>query len=245
MKARIYKPAPWYTTNRLENWYTKRKYGDEYLTVDFPVDRQDRIVEFILDDIIQAWFLHPINRIRQKLHPKNKIRIDPADTWSMDSTLSPIILPMLKQLRTTKHGSPFVDDEDVPEELRSTSAKPLTEEEKQVGSTDEFFHQRWNWVMDEMIFAFEKKCDENWESEFHSGELEFLCVPIDKDGNDLGPPKELYDTEYNKPEGLHAWRMERGPNDTSKWDREGQQKVQERISNGLRLFGKYYEALWD
>ena len=41
------------------------------------------------------------------------------------------------------------------------------------------------------------------------------------------------------------YRMERGPRDTSVWDREGQQRVQERITNGFRLFGKYYEALWD
>jgi hypothetical protein len=40
----------------------------------------------------------------------------------MDHTLSHIVLPMLKQLKKDKHGSPLVDDEDVPEELRSTSA---------------------------------------------------------------------------------------------------------------------------
>jgi hypothetical protein len=26
---------------------------------------------------------------------------------------------------------------------------------------------------------------------------------------------------------------------------EGMQRVQERITNGFRLFGKYYENLWD
>ena len=52
------------------------------------------------------------------------IHIDDYDTWSMDHTLAPIIAPMLKQLKATKHGAPFVDDEDVPEHLRSTNAKP-------------------------------------------------------------------------------------------------------------------------
>ncbi len=42
----------------------------------------------------------------------------------MDYTLSHIVVPMLKQLKETKHGAPFVDDEDVPEELKSTSAPP-------------------------------------------------------------------------------------------------------------------------
>jgi hypothetical protein len=31
----------------------------------------------------------------------------------------------------------------------------------------------------------------------------------------------------------------------TKTDREGSKKHQERMSNGFRLFGKYYEALWD
>ena len=53
---------------------------------------------------------------------KKEIRIDRQDTWNMAETLADIILPMLKQLKETKHGAPFVDDEDVPEELKSTSA---------------------------------------------------------------------------------------------------------------------------
>ena len=49
-----------------------------------------------------------------------QVQIDPWDTWSMDHTLAHIILPMLKQLRNTKHGSPNVDNTDVPEYLCST-----------------------------------------------------------------------------------------------------------------------------
>ncbi len=36
-----------------------------------------------------------------------------------------------------------------------------------------------------------------------------------------------------------------GPNHTYKLDFEGMQEVQKRITNGFRLFGKYYEGLWD
>ena len=36
-----------------------------------------------------------------------------------------------------------------------------------------------------------------------------------------------------------------GPNHTYKLDAEGMQLVQKRITNGYRLFGKYYEGLWD
>jgi len=46
-----------------------------------------------------------------------KVHIDRWDTWGMDHTLAHIILPMLKQLKASKHGAPNVDDEDVPEHL--------------------------------------------------------------------------------------------------------------------------------
>ena len=51
---------------------------------------------------------------------KTSIRIDNYDTWSMDHTLAPIILPMLVQLKATKHGAPMVDMEDVPREYTKT-----------------------------------------------------------------------------------------------------------------------------
>jgi hypothetical protein len=39
--------------------------------------------------------------------------------------------------------------------------------------------------------------------------------------------------------------MRKGPRDTHEIDSEGMARVQARITNGFRLFGKYYEALWD
>ena len=39
--------------------------------------------------------------------------------------------------------------------------------------------------------------------------------------------------------------MIKGPNDTSKYDLKGAKAYQKRITNGFRLFGKYYENLWD
>ena len=98
-------------------------------------------------------------------NPSIDVQIDKQDTWSMDYTLAHVILPMLKQLKETKHGSPFTDDDDVPEELRSTSAEP----KENKWDTDSNFHKRWNWVMDEMIWAFTEKCKDdclvrdNWE----------------------------------------------------------------------------------
>jgi hypothetical protein len=187
-------------------------------------------------DWVERWAdrLSPISQALQwfldKIHPRiDYVKIDPWDTWSMDHTLADIILPMLKQLQKTKHGSPNTDDEDVPEYLRSHMAQPKENE----WDTDSLHHMRWDWILAEMIFAFEMKCKEDWASEFHSGEHDIQWVPVDKDGNEV-------------PKGEHRfYEMRKGPNDTHTVDMEGMQKVQERITNGFRLFGKYYENLWD
>jgi hypothetical protein len=131
-------------------------------------------------------------------YPKNgenrkiDIRIDRYDVWSMDATLAMIIHPMLVMLKEVNHGTGLIDDEDVPEELRSTSV-PLKENEF---DTDDNFFARWDYVMDEMIWAF--------------GNI--------KDSLTDGP---------------------------SYLDLEAYKIFNERIHNGTRLFGKYYQTLWD
>jgi|TARA_R110000824_G_scaffold89185_2_gene218887 hypothetical protein len=94
---------------------------------------------------------------------KIQVRIDPWDTWNMDQTLSYIILPMLKQLRATKHGAPNVDIEDCPDHLKPTTKEIAAH--KNAGEVDmnslhatsdsDHFFARWDWVLDEMIFSFE------------------------------------------------------------------------------------------
>jgi hypothetical protein len=151
---------------------------------------------------------------------KISVKIDPWDTWGMDTTLAHIVVPMLKQLKETKHGAPFVDDEDVPIEL-SKSAAPPTENE---WDTDDNHFKRWDWVMDEMIFAFESKLMD-WEDQF------WKVKP------------ELDFTEYPEDEGQMTvpvrWKVK------GDCDWEARDAYQARISNGFRLFGKYYEGLWD
>ena len=127
---------------------------------------------------------------------KVKVHIDKWDTWSMDHTLAHIVLPMLKQLKETKHGAPAVEFKDVPEELMPPDAEAVKKLYMENGETDENFFKRWDWVLDEMIYAFDCKANKD----------------------------EVY------------MRFD---------DREQIQKEQERISNGFRLFGKYYENLWD
>lgn len=172
-------------------------------------------------------FLIWLNKQKQKI-PREMVKIDRWDTWSMDHTLAPIILPMLKQLKETKQGSQIVDLEDVPEYMRTT-----TTEDWDSQTCFDFYHEdtekrqydvhdRWDWVMGEMIFAFESYSND-WEDKYHMG---------------------VHDIRWKKLENGMS-QMEHGPDHTHHWDIEGWQAESKRIDNGLRLFGKYFRGLWD
>jgi len=168
-----------------------------------------------------------IQKVLDFVHPRFQVvKLDQWDTWSMDHTLAHIILPMLKQLRDTNHGSPMVDDEDVPEHLKAVK-KPKPKRKKDdvrntmqvhaIDMDDEYstLHDKWDWVIQEMIWAFEQKTIDDNENQFfdHTG-----C-------GDKSP----WDKDYVSP----------------KVDWDGLKSHQARKSNGYRLFGKYYEGLWD
>jgi hypothetical protein len=159
--------------------------------------------------------------IDSKRKRKMKIHIDGYDVWNMNNTLGHIILPMLKLLKEKKHGAPWTDDEDVPEgqNLRSTEA-PKKENDY---DTDENHFKRWDWIIDEMIWTFEQYTID-WEDQYYSG---------------------VHDIVWKKKGDSDFYEMKKGPKDTFKVDNEGMQKHRERMQNGLRLFGKYYDGLWD
>ena len=169
---------------------------------------------------------------------KVQIRIDKYDTWSMDHTLAMIIHPMLIQLKATQHGAPYTDDEDVPEALRSTSA-----EKPDPNDVDTMHFARWDWILTEIIWAFEQHISDDAEDQFYSGETDHLWIPVDKEGKHLSPAAK--DSKKKPPKGTMGYQFVQGPNHTFKCDLEGLKAFEERKKNGFRLFGKYYQNLWD
>lgn len=136
-----------------------------------------------VDDISDWLFNSPFQKIFDKLNNRQrkvKIRIDDHDVWNLYETLAIIIVPSLKRLKEIKHGSPYIDPDDVPIFLRDRAF------------TDDLIHSRWEYVLDEMIYAFECKIDDDLT-------------------------------------------------DTSK----ATMAKTARIDNGMRLFAKYYDGLWD
>ena len=210
-----------------KNWVGPYQIADILKIVGVSEDRCHKIGTWLSEtsageDTILSKFC---NWIHTKQERDISVRIDRYDTWSMDSTLAMIILPMLKQLKDDKHGAPFVDDKDAPKEFRSTSAP----KKKHEWDTDDNHFKRWDWVLDEMIWAFEQKTID-WEEQFYSGEHDHIWIPGDK-LDEKGEPL------------THT--MEKGPKDTFKIDMVGMKKHQKRMKNGFALFGKYYEGLWD
>lgn len=152
-----------------------------------------------------------IGRYRDDDIPREEhVVIHNYDTWSMDHTLALIITPMLKQLKETKHGAPAVEAKDVPEELWVPRDQI---EGTYHGETDDNYFKRWDYVLDEMIWAFEQKAnDDTWQDEYYGPYIK-------------NPDGGLGSFEWVDYDGLKAHG--------------------ERMKNGFRLFGKYYEGLWD
>jgi hypothetical protein len=142
------------------------------------------------------------------------VKLDKFDTWSADHTLALIILPMLKQLKATKHGAPNVDDSDVPSPLRSTApgAKDKCEHE---WDTDDNWHYRWDYVLNEMIWAFEQEVNDSDDDQFY-------------DHGEKIPGENIMDSIKR-----------------IKIDEVGLKAHHARKQQGFLLFGKYYQNLWD
>lgn len=204
-----------FTTDRLEDLWYKLRYNKDsrWAMEDEDMDKWDHRFEKISDKI-QDLMNATVNKIQDKRKRKIKIKIDHYDVWGADHTLAMIILPTLKRLKKVKHGSPFVDAEDVPEELH-----PKEEPGPDNGYTDDTVHKRWDWVLNEMIWAFEQLVDEDNDSKFYDHSESDAA---EKAGEDFA----------------ESWKK-------IKIDHDGMKTHNERIKRGTTLFGKYYRSLWD
>jgi hypothetical protein len=161
-------------------------------------------------------------KIKIGKYPRNgkqrkSIHIDSWDTWNMDHTLADIILPMLRQLRKTQHGAPCTDDDDVPEHLRSTAAKP----KKNEWDTDSNHFKRWDWIMKEMIWTFNEHAKDH-DPNFYIKKPKYKRVK--KEGAAFDELVVVCPGEFDYAKSKAYW---------------------DRKKNGFRLFGKYYQNLWD
>jgi len=95
--------------------------------------------------------------------------------------------------------------------------------ETQHGYPGELTEEEWDEKLDEMIWAFEQKLI-NWEEQYiiQQGEIDWDSTEKDEDGN-----------------GIIRWSREHIV------DREARDAHYNRMTAGFKLFGEWYESLWD
>jgi hypothetical protein len=181
------------------------------------IDYDEPLVQNILKSTKLGWFCDKLYTIRSFFNRDIKyIHIDPWDAWSLEHTLSPIILPILQELKRVKNGAPFIADEDVPKNLRvGAKGTGNSDVHKLFEDNDNTFFERYDYILDEMIWTFTQLSMDDHEAPFYDH------------------------TESSKEPDLNKSVRK------LKVDRKGLKAHNARIANGLRLFGKYYRSLWD
>jgi len=163
---------------------------------------------------------------------KIDIKIEQFDTYSMDHTLALIILPMLLQLKATKHGVPHEFAEVGGEDYNSQECFDFYREDYA-----EMFNKKileWDTVLDKMIWSFQQLAVEDYESKYQHGKVEFKW---EKSGTKmLNPVTGKMETTFQM--------IDKNP-DEHWFDHEGLELHNKRIQEGIDLFAKYYRNLWD
>jgi hypothetical protein len=162
-----------------------------------------------------SWLTRVCQWVESKRHRQIYVRIDKYDSWSADHTIALIAVPLLKQLQLSKHGAPNVDDVDVPDGLGLRSYETTVVKEHP-HDTDPNHFKRWDWVLGEIIWALEQKTSDNWEAQFYSK---------------VDPTLKTKDFEAQMANTVI--------------DMVGMEQWQQRKTRGYKLFGKYFENLWD
>lgn len=163
---------------------------------------------------------------------KISVEIERFDTFSLDHTLALIILPALIQLKSEKAGIPGDFAEVGGEDWIDQQCFDFYSE-TQKESFDKRVEQ-WEEILDKMIWAFQQLALENYEDRYHHGHPKYDWVLT---GDTMLNPIT------NKQEKLYQI-VDKNP-DKHWYDSEGHKLHEERIQEGLELFGKYYRNLWD
>lgn len=163
---------------------------------------------------------------------KINVQVDKYDTWGLEHTLALIILPALHQLKNTMHGVPTEFCEVGGEDYHDQNSFDFYKEDR-----DEMFKKRcsdWNETLDKMIWSFQQIALEDYDSLYHHGKGEYDWVETDR----------LYPNPITGKLEKTFQMVDKNPEDHW-YDHVGHKLHEERIQEGLELFGKYFRNLWD
>lgn len=128
-----------------------------------PYQLVDKIFFFLSDekkDKIVDWIpSKPFEWIDKRFNTRHiDIEIDDYDTWNAEHTLAMIIHPVLVKFRKNINSFPTnFDDTDIPKTVYDKFDKK-----------DEISLKKWEWILDEMIWAFSQILEEDYESTYFS-----------------------------------------------------------------------------
>lgn len=177
-------------------------------------------------------------KVNIKKYPKGNntrrvsVEIEKFDTWSLDHTLALIILPALLQLKETKQG--------VPNEFGNVGGEDYSDQmcfDFYAESHKEAFEikcKEWDEVLDKMIWSFQQIAFDDYDSKYHHGTPKYDWIKTDQ--KILNPLTRKVEDTYEM--------VDTNPNEHW-YDHVGHMMHEERIQEGLTLFGKYFRALWD
>lgn len=201
------------------NYFGPYQLADLFRYVGVSEEKCEKIGEYLSDTSVGI-VLNKIHDLRKR---KVKVKIHRYDSYSADHTLAYIILPVLKQLRDSKHGSPG----DMPAFMQTSQGTSqfcfdFYAEEDDIAW--DIGHEQWKEILNKMIWSFEQILDDNWEDQYWEQKPEVDTEAMKADESELASIR---------------WKT------IGKCDWVGMQKHQDRIQEGLELFGKYYTGLWD
>lgn len=161
------------------------------------------------------------------------VEIENFDTWGLDNTLALIILPALIQLKETMHGVPNQFVTRIGGDTDGNYCFDFIKDDE--NDVFEKGCQEWRDALDKMIWAFQQlSIDDEYDNKYHHGKM------------DIGweKTKEQYPNPITgKLESMYQM-VDRNPGEHW-YDHVGHKVHEERIQEGLELFGKYFRNLWD
>lgn len=120
--------------------------------MDYKPTWRERGADKLGDWLASTWVADFCQWIHDRRQRQVYVHIDNYDVWNMDDTLRHIIGPMFVRLKAIKHGSGNIEDCDVPDDLKSTA--PGARDGREEWDSDHNLHKRYDWLLDEMIWAF-------------------------------------------------------------------------------------------
>ena len=161
---------------------------------------------------------------------KVEVKVEKWDTYSMDHTAALIILPLLLQLKQTKHGVPSELVARTGGDTDNNYCFDFIQEDENV--VFDKLCEQWDEILDKMIWSFQQLVDESYDSKYHHGHMKLGWKPVEITNPTTGVVETMHEMVDENP-GEH-W-----------YDHVGHALHEDRIQEGLELFGKYYRNLWD